>query len=157
MKLNVLLLEGIHAVAEQALVEAGHNVRRVAGALKEDDLIAQLEGVHLLGIRSKTNVTKKVLDAPQAKSLLSIGAFCIGTNQIALEHAMKKGICVFNAPFSNTRSVAELIIAEIVSLSRELGDFGNVGPVHTVQVATASLSEATPLRLGMNSCANTPV
>ncbi|MFZ5440681.1 MAG: phosphoglycerate dehydrogenase [Myxococcota bacterium] len=122
MKLNVLLLEGIHAVAEQALVEAGHNVRRVAGALKEDELIAQLEGVQLLGIRSKTNVTKKVLDAPSAKSLLSIGAFCIGTNQIALEAAMKRGVAVFNAPFSNTRSVAELVIAEIISLSRELGD-----------------------------------
>jgi D-3-phosphoglycerate dehydrogenase / 2-oxoglutarate reductase len=122
MKLNVLLLEGIHAVAEQALVEAGHSVRRVAGALKEEQLIEQLEGVHFLGIRSKTNVTKKVLDSVNAKSLLSVGAFCIGTNQVALEHAMRKGICVFNAPFSNTRSVAELVISEIVALSRELGD-----------------------------------
>lgn len=122
MKLNVLLLEGIHSVAEAALVEAGHNVRRIGGALKEDQLIEQLEGVHFLGIRSKTNVTKRVLDAPQAKTLLSIGAFCIGTNQVALEHAMRKGICVFNAPFSNTRSVAELVISEIVALSRELGD-----------------------------------
>ena len=122
MKLNVLLLEGIHAVAEQTLVEAGHSVRRMAGALKEEQLIEQLEGVHFLGIRSKTNVTKKVLDAASAKSLLSVGAFCIGTNQIALEHAMRKGICVFNAPFSNTRSVAELVMTEIVALSRELGD-----------------------------------
>jgi D-3-phosphoglycerate dehydrogenase len=109
-------------VAEQALVEAGHSVRRVAGALKEADLIAQLEGVHLLGIRSKTNVTKKVLEAPQASSLLAIGAFCIGTNQIDLDTAMRRGVCVFNAPFSNTRSVAELVIAEIIMLSRELGD-----------------------------------
>jgi D-3-phosphoglycerate dehydrogenase / 2-oxoglutarate reductase len=122
MKLNVLLLEGIHTVAEQALVDAGHTVRRIAGALKEDELIAQLDGVQLLGIRSKTNVTKKVLDAPSAKGLLSIGAFCIGTNQVALEHAMRRGVAVFNAPFSNTRSVAELVIAEIISLSRELGD-----------------------------------
>jgi D-3-phosphoglycerate dehydrogenase len=122
MELNVLLLEGIHAVAEEALVAAGHSVRRVAGALKEDELIAQLEGVQLLGIRSKTNVTKKVLEAPSAKSLLSVGAFCIGTNQIALEAAMKRGVAVFNAPFSNTRSVAELVIAEIITLSRELGD-----------------------------------
>ncbi len=122
MKLNVLLLEGIHAVSEAALIEAGHEVRRIGGALKEDQLIEQLEGVHFLGIRSKTNVTKRVLDAPQAKSLLSIGAFCIGTNQVALDHAMRKGICVFNAPFSNTRSVAELVISEIVALSRELGD-----------------------------------
>ncbi len=122
MELKVLLLEGIHTVAEQALVKAGHSVRRIGGALKEDQLIEQLEGVHFLGIRSKTNVTKRVLDAPSSKSLLSIGAFCIGTNQVALEHAMRKGICVFNAPFSNTRSVAELVIAEIVALSRELGD-----------------------------------
>lgn len=122
MKLNVLLLEGIHSVAEQALVNAGHSVRRVATALKEDELIAQLEGVHLLGIRSKTNVTKRVLEAASAKSLLSVGAFCIGTNQIALHEAMKRGVCVFNAPFSNTRSVAELVIAEIIMLSRELGD-----------------------------------
>jgi D-3-phosphoglycerate dehydrogenase len=129
MKLNVLLLEGIHAVAEQALNEAGHSVRRIAGALKEDQLIEQLEGVHFLGIRSKTNVTKKVLEAPSAKSLLSVGAFCIGTNQIALEHAMKKGICVFNAPFSNTRSVAELVMTEIVALSRELGD--RIQEMHT--------------------------
>lgn len=122
MKMNVLLLEGIHAVAEQALVAAGHSVRRVAGALKEDELIAQLDGVQLLGIRSKTNVTKKVLESSAAKGLLSIGAFCIGTNQIALEAAMKRGVAVFNAPFSNTRSVAELVIAEIITLSRELGD-----------------------------------
>jgi len=122
MKLNVLLLEGIHTVAEQALVGAGHTVRRIAGALKEDELIAQLEGVQMLGIRSKTNVTKKVLESPAAKNLLSVGAFCIGTNQIALEAAMKRGVAVFNAPFSNTRSVAELVIAEIISLSRELGD-----------------------------------
>lgn len=122
MKLNVLLLEGIHPVAEAALVEAGHSVRRIAGALKEDELIKQLEGVHLLGIRSKTNVTKRVLESDAAKSLLSIGAFCIGTNQIALDEAMKRGISVFNAPFSNTRSVAELVISEIVALSRELGD-----------------------------------
>ncbi|MGV3624210.1 MAG: phosphoglycerate dehydrogenase [Archangium sp.] len=122
MKMNVLLLEGIHQVAEEALVKAGHTVRRVAGALKEDELIAQLQGVQLLGIRSKTNVTKKVLESPNAKDLLSVGAFCIGTNQIALEDAMKRGVAVFNAPFSNTRSVAELVIAEIIMLSRELGD-----------------------------------
>jgi D-3-phosphoglycerate dehydrogenase len=122
MKLNALLLEGIHAVAEQALVAAGYHVRRIAGALKEDELMAQLEGVHLLGIRSKTNVTARVLESSAAKGLLAVGAFCIGTNQIELQAAMRKGIAVFNAPFSNTRSVAELVIAEIISLSRELGD-----------------------------------
>lgn len=122
MKYNVLLLEGIHAVAEEALVAAGHTVKRLPGALEEDKLIAALEGVHLLGIRSKTNVTEKVLQAPAARDLLSVGAFCIGTNQIALEPAMRRGVAVFNAPFSNTRSVAEKVLAEIVTLSRELGD-----------------------------------
>jgi D-3-phosphoglycerate dehydrogenase len=120
--MNVLLLENIHAVAERALIDAGFNVRRTNGALKEDELVAQLQGVQLLGIRSKTNVTKRVLEAPEAKDLLAIGAFCIGTNQIALEGAMRRGVAVFNAPFSNTRSVAELVIAEIIMLSRELGD-----------------------------------
>ncbi len=121
-KINVLLLENIHAVAEASLNEADFSVRRVNSALKEDELIAQLEGVHLLGIRSKTNVTKKVIESPQAKSLLSIGAFCIGTNQVDLSSAMRRGVCVFNAPFSNTRSVAEMVLAEVVMLARQLGD-----------------------------------
>jgi D-3-phosphoglycerate dehydrogenase len=121
-RMNVLLLENIHAVAERALIDAGFSVRRTNGAMKEDELIAALEGVQLLGIRSKTTVTQRVLESPQAKSLLGIGAFCIGTNQIALEAAMKRGVAVFNAPFSNTRSVAELVIAEIIGLSRQLGD-----------------------------------
>lgn len=122
MPATVLLLEKIHEVAERQLEEAGYTVRRVNSALKEDELIKELEGVQVLGIRSKTNVTKKVLEAPQAKGLMAIGAFCIGTNQIALADAMRRGVCVFNAPFSNTRSVAELVIAEVISLSRQLGD-----------------------------------
>jgi D-3-phosphoglycerate dehydrogenase len=120
--LNVLLLENIHAVAEAALVEAGFSVRRVNASLKEDELIKALAGVHLLGIRSKTNITKRIVDSPQAKDLLAIGAFCIGTNQVELQAAMRQGICVFNAPFSNTRSVAEMVLAEIIMLSRQLGD-----------------------------------
>jgi D-3-phosphoglycerate dehydrogenase / 2-oxoglutarate reductase len=120
--LTVLLLENIHSVAETALVDAGLNVRRMKGALKESELIAALDGVHLLGIRSKTTVTEAVLHSPQAKSLLGIGAFCIGTNQIALNSAMKRGVCVFNAPFSNTRSVAEMVIAEVIMLARHLSD-----------------------------------
>lgn len=122
MSFTVLLLEKIHEVAEAQLKEAGFTVRRVNAALKEDELIKELAGVNVLGIRSKTNVTKKVLESPQAKDLMAIGAFCIGTNQIALADAMRQGVCVFNAPFSNTRSVAELVIAEIVMLSRQLGD-----------------------------------
>ena len=119
---TVLLLENIHAVAEAQLAASGFAIRRVNGALKEDELIASLAGVHVLGIRSKTTVTKRVLESPQAKDLMAIGAFCIGTNQIALTEAMRKGVCVFNAPFSNTRSVAEMVIAEIIMLSRQLGD-----------------------------------
>jgi D-3-phosphoglycerate dehydrogenase len=121
-KINVLLLENIHPVAERSFLEAGFSVRRVNGSLKEDELIAQLSGVHLLGIRSKTNVTKRVLEAAAASELMAVGAFCIGTNQVSLEPAMRRGVCVFNAPFSNTRSVAELVIAEIIMLSRQLGD-----------------------------------
>ncbi|MCA3016182.1 MAG: phosphoglycerate dehydrogenase [Myxococcaceae bacterium] len=122
MSLTVLLLEKIHDVAEAQLVEAGFTVRRVNAALKEDELIEKLAGVHVLGIRSKTSVTKRVLDSANARDLLAIGAFCIGTNQLDLVEAMRRGVCVFNAPFSNTRSVAELVIAEVIMLSRQLGD-----------------------------------
>jgi D-3-phosphoglycerate dehydrogenase len=122
MSLTVLLLEKIHDVAEAQLKEHGFTIRRVNSALKEDDLINELAGVNVLGIRSKTNVTKRVLDSANAKDLMAIGAFCIGTNQIALADAMRRGVCVFNAPFSNTRSVAELVISEIIMLSRQLGD-----------------------------------
>ena len=119
-RLKILLLEAIHPVADELLQAEGFEVERADGALKEDQLCARLQGVHLLGIRSKTQVTRKVLDA--ADTLIAVGAFCIGTNQIALEHAMHRGVAVFNAPFSNTRSVAEMVMAEIVMLSRHLAD-----------------------------------
>ena len=119
-KLKILLLESIHPVADGLLEAEGFEVQRAEGALKEDQLCERLDGIHLLGIRSKTQITKKVLDA--ADSLIAVGAFCIGTNQVALDHALKRGVAVFNAPFSNTRSVAEMVIAEIVMLSRHLGD-----------------------------------
>jgi D-3-phosphoglycerate dehydrogenase len=118
--LKVLLLENIHKIAEDQLRDDGFDVSRIDGSLKEEELVKRLAGVQLLGIRSKTQITPRVLEA--GKDLLAIGAFCIGTNQIALEAAMKRGVSVFNAPFSNTRSVAELVIAEIVMLSRQLGD-----------------------------------
>jgi len=119
-KPKILLLESIHPVADALLQDEGFEVLRADGALREEQLCERLKGVQLLGIRSKTQVTRRVLDA--AESLIAVGAFCIGTNQIALEHAMKRGVAVFNAPFSNTRSVAEMVIAEIVMLSRHLGD-----------------------------------
>jgi D-3-phosphoglycerate dehydrogenase len=117
---KILLLESIHPVAREQLAADGYDVELLNTSFKEDELIARLAGVQVLGIRSKTQITPRVLDA--AKDLVAIGAFCIGTNQVALEHAMRRGICVFNAPFSNTRSVAELVLAEIVMLSRHLGD-----------------------------------
>jgi D-3-phosphoglycerate dehydrogenase len=119
-KLKILLLESIHPVADELLEAEGFDVQRADGALKEEQLAERLKGIQLLGIRSKTQVTRKVLDA--ADALVAVGAFCIGTNQVALDHAMKRGVAVFNAPFSNTRSVAEMVIAEIVMLSRNLGD-----------------------------------
>ena len=119
-RLRFLLLESVHDVARVQLEAAGFEVRMVPGSMKEDELIKALADVDVLGIRSKTMVTPRVIEG--AKHLRAIGAFCIGTNQVALEEAMKRGIVVFNAPFSNTRSVAELVMAEIVMLSRHLGD-----------------------------------
>ena len=119
-EIKILLLENVHPVAHEAFASEGFHVETVKGALPEDELAAKVRDVHVLGLRSKTQVTPRVLD--EAKRLLTVGAFCIGTNQIALSHANKRGVPVFNAPFSNTRSVAELILAEIVMLSRHLGD-----------------------------------
>src|SRR5712664_4763514 len=87
-------------------------------ALAEDELIEKIQGVSLLGIRSQTQVTARVLKS--APDLLAVGAFCIGTNQVDLATAAKRGVAVFNAPFSNTRSVVELAVAEIISLARRL-------------------------------------
>ena len=115
---RVLLLEQIHPEAEQLLVRAGFEVESIDRALDEDELIAALPGVHLLGIRSKTNVSARILDSTE--DLVSIGAFCIGTNQIDLVAAAERGVTVFNAPFSNTRSVVELALAEIIAMTRRL-------------------------------------
>ncbi len=120
-KIKVLLLENISDAAVRELEAAGYtNIRRVSGALSEDDLVKAVQGVHLLGIRSKTRVTKRVIDA--ADKLVAIGAFCIGVNQVDLKAATEKGIAVFNAPYSNTRSVAELIIGLSVMLIRKIAD-----------------------------------
>jgi D-3-phosphoglycerate dehydrogenase len=115
---RALLLEQIHPDAEEILRSAGFEVESVPRALEEDELIERLPGVALLGIRSKTQVTGRVLAA--APNLISVGAFCIGTNQIDLAAATELGITAFNAPFSNTRSVVELAIAEIISMTRRL-------------------------------------
>ncbi|XXU22511.1 phosphoglycerate dehydrogenase [Sorangium sp. So ce861] len=117
---KVLLLENIHQSAHELFRSRSFEIETRSSALKEDELIAALEGVDMLGIRSKTHVTARVLE--KAPKLLSIGCFCIGTNQVDLDAANRRGVPVFNAPFSNTRSVAELIIAECVMLARQLGD-----------------------------------
>ncbi len=119
-EIKVLLLENVHTSADELFGGEGFQIERVAGALKEDELAERIRDVHVLGIRSKTRITPRVLD--EGRRLLSIGAFCIGTNQIELAHANRRGVPVFNAPFSNTRSVAELILAETVVLSRQLCD-----------------------------------
>jgi D-3-phosphoglycerate dehydrogenase / 2-oxoglutarate reductase len=116
--LRALLLENIHPEAELLLGSAGIDVSSLPGALDEDELIERLDGVALLGIRSKTQVTERVLDA--ASGLVAVGAFCIGTNQIDVHGASERGVTVFNAPFSNTRSVVELAIAEIIAMTRRL-------------------------------------
>lgn len=118
--IKVLLLENIHPSADETFAGSGIVIERRSGALKEDDLARALGGVHLLGIRSKTRVTDRVLAA--APELLGVGCFCIGVNQVDLTAANRRGIPVYNAPFSNTRSVAEMVIGEIIALARQLGD-----------------------------------
>ncbi|MGB7069858.1 MAG: phosphoglycerate dehydrogenase [Pyrinomonadaceae bacterium] len=120
-KINILLLENISDSAVDELKQSGYvNIERLGGAMSEEDMIKAVRGVHLLGIRSKSQITKNVIDA--ADKLLAIGAFCIGVNQIDLDAATGKGIAVFNAPYSNTRSVAELIIGLCVMLIRKISD-----------------------------------
>jgi len=115
---RALLLETLHPQATDILNAADIAVDNRAGALDEDELIEALQGVHLLGLRSKTHVTERVLR--EAPDLIAVGAFSIGTNQIDLAAAARLGIAVFNAPFSNTRSVVEMALSEMISLTRRL-------------------------------------
>ncbi len=120
-KINILFLENISDRAVELFKRNGYvNVKKLSGALSEDELIKQIKDVHLLGIRSKTHITAKVLDA--AKKLQAIGCFCIGVNQVDLKAATHHGVTVFNAPYSNTRSVAELIIGLSIMLIRRIPD-----------------------------------
>lgn len=121
-KIKALLLENLHPDAEELFSKEGYQVEIIPGALDEDELIEKIKDVHVLGIRSKTNVTRKVLEHPNASKLMSVGAFCIGTNQIDLKAANDSGVVVFNAPYSNTRSVVELAIGEIIVLMRNIID-----------------------------------
>ncbi len=119
-RINVLLLENVHPVALSLLKSEGFNVETYHAAMTEDELIEKVKNVSVLGIRSKTQVTEKVL--ANANRLMVIGAFCIGTNQIDLDAATRRGVAVFNAPFSNTRSVVELAVAEMIMLIRNIVD-----------------------------------
>ncbi|MEM1230160.1 MAG: phosphoglycerate dehydrogenase [Pseudomonadota bacterium] len=118
-KIGVLLLEGIHASAVAQLKADGYrNVRQLDHALQGDALAEALAGVHILGIRSRTQLTAGIIE--QAPRLMGVGCFCIGTNQVDLDAARSRGIPVFNAPYSNTRSVAELVLAQMVLLLRRV-------------------------------------
>ena len=115
--IKVLLLEGVSASAVEVFHRAGYSqVEVLAGALDAEELKARVADVHFLGIRSRTQLTPEIFAA--ARKLVAVGAFCIGTNQIDLEAAREHGVAVFNAPYSNTRSVAELVLAEAILLLR---------------------------------------
>ncbi|MEM9297501.1 MAG: phosphoglycerate dehydrogenase [Bacteroidota bacterium] len=122
-RISVLLLENIHPKAVELMKEEGYKVEVYPAGLDEDELCEKIKDVSILGIRSKTQVTARVLE--NANRLIAIGAFCIGTNQIDLAACNKKGVAVFNAPFSNTRSVVEMAIAEIIMLFRKLVERSN--------------------------------
>jgi D-3-phosphoglycerate dehydrogenase / 2-oxoglutarate reductase len=120
-KINILFVENISEAAAQHFMRSGYaNVKRLTGALSEEELIKEVRQVHLLGIRSKTKITRRILEA--AEKLQAIGCFCIGVNQVDLNAAMENGVVVFNAPYSNTRSVAELVIGASVMLIRRIVD-----------------------------------
>ncbi len=119
-EIKILLLENVHDSALENFKMNGFEVERLPGSMSERDLLVRAQDIHILGIRSKTQIPAPFFES--AKKLLSVGCFCIGTNQVDLDAAKKSGVPVFNAPFSNTRSVAEMIMAEIIMLSRRLGD-----------------------------------
>ncbi|KAJ6000903.1 hypothetical protein N7481_001312 [Penicillium waksmanii] len=118
--IKVLLLENVSQTGRDILSAQGYQVEFVKSSLPDDQLIEKIRDVHVIGIRSKTKLSKHILK--EAKNLAVIGCFCIGTNQVGLQYATNHGIAVFNSPFSNSRSVAELVIGEIIALARQLGD-----------------------------------
>lgn len=118
--IKILLLENINETGRNILTAQGYQVEALKTSLPEAELIEKIRHVHVIGIRSKTKLTETILR--EAKNLLVIGCFCIGTNQVDLDYAAKQGIAVFNSPFANSRSVAELVIAEVIALARQLCD-----------------------------------
>ncbi|KAH0556890.1 Phosphoglycerate dehydrogenase ser3 [Trichoglossum hirsutum] len=121
--IRILLLENVNQTGRDILARQGYQVEFLKSSLPEEQLIEKIRDVHVIGIRSKTKLTARVLR--EAKNLIVIGCFCIGTNQVDLDYAAKHGVAVFNSPFSNSRSVAELVIGEIIALARQLGDRSN--------------------------------
>ncbi|GAB7360311.1 hypothetical protein MBLNU230_g8068t1 [Neophaeotheca triangularis] len=121
--IKVLLLENVNQTGQDILRKEGYQVESMKSSLGEKELIEKIQDVHVIGIRSKTKLTANVLK--HAKNLIVVGCFCIGTNQVDLQYAAENGIAVFNSPFSNSRSVAELMIGEIIVLARQLGDRNN--------------------------------
>ena len=119
-KIKVLLLENVHPNGVKAFKTEGFQVELLKGALDENELIEKIKGVSILGLRSKTNLTKRVLEHPNTNRLMAVGAFCIGTNQINLDECERRGVAVFNAPYSNTRSVVEMAIGEMIMLTRDI-------------------------------------
>ena len=120
-KIKILLLEGVHQSALETLQANGYsNIEYLKTSLPEEELVKKVADVHFIGIRSRTHISEKVVDA--AKKLVAVGCFCIGTNQVDLKATQKRGIPVFNAPFSNTRSVAELVLGQLIVLLRGIPD-----------------------------------
>jgi D-3-phosphoglycerate dehydrogenase len=120
-KIKFLLLEGVHPSAVEALERSGYtNIEQHKKALPTEELKKAIANAHFVGIRSRTQLSEDVLDA--ANKLVAVGCFCIGTNQVDLQAATQRGIAVFNAPFSNTRSVAELVLAEAILLLRGVAE-----------------------------------
>ncbi|KAK9463560.1 uncharacterized protein V1516DRAFT_39421 [Lipomyces oligophaga] len=118
--IKILLLENVNQTAVEILTRQGYQVEFHKTSLGEEELIEKIRDVHAIGIRSKTKLTAKIL--AEARNLVVVGCFCIGTNQVDLEYAAKHGVAVFNSPFSNSRSVAELVIGEIIALARQFTD-----------------------------------
>ena len=147
-ELKFLLLEGIDSSAVRTLNAANYtNIEQLSKSLSEEELIEKLPAYHFLGIRSRTQLTPPVLAA--AKKLAAVGAFCIGTNQVDLDAAMLKGVPVFNAPYSNTRSVAELVLAEIVLLLRGIPEKNAAAHRGTWQKSAHNSYEARGKKLGI--------
>lgn len=147
-KIKVLLLEGIHEKAVELFKRDGYtNIEHIKTSLDHDTLCDKIKDTHLLGIRSRTQLTEKALR--QADKLIAVGCFCIGTNQVDLNAAASKGICVFNAPYSNTRSVAELTLAEIILLLRGIPQKNALCHQGIWQKSAQSSHEARGKKLGI--------